>query len=367
MALLPLINNTLTARKMPGAVYSAQTCTRSNTTLTCAMLVQNTSHPAESKVQLHEFPVLQPDNSATSPEKIHSRRAQCTSCARANLTKVLTRLLHTVPVSSSVSQQLSFRVPHRISTDCLVAAYLHRTLCGANKTCGRLGRAIGCSTCLHHGDFMPAVLANLAVPQAVMPSTDSLWSRNWVFCPHIDQAGTGPWQDPALNTGVCQGSIPKSVWLDPRRRVDACARELIAEAPASASINFCLMNAQTELLCTKMASWLQRTEFYLCQASGLCEESDFFYLPTTFNLQEQEFVYDTTMLLHRGCGPGMSEDSHCCITGTIERGCPAAVLVCQYISVFPPTRTALVVSHSTCPPLSPFPHANSFMIGTTVT
>jgi hypothetical protein len=42
-----------------------------------------------------------------------------------------------------------------------------------------------------------------------------------------------------------------------------------------------------------MASWLQRTEFYLCQAAGLCEESDFFYSPTTFNLQEQEFVFDT--------------------------------------------------------------------------
>jgi hypothetical protein len=53
------------------------------------------------------------------------------------------------------------------------------------------------------------------------------------------------------------------------------------------------MNAQTERLCSKMASWLQRTEFYLCQSSGLCEESDFFYSPTTFNLQEQEFVYDT--------------------------------------------------------------------------
>jgi hypothetical protein len=31
----------------------------------------------------------------------------------------------------------------------------------------------------------------------------------------------------------------------------------------------------------------------ICQAAGLCEESDFFYSPTTFNLQEQEFVFDT--------------------------------------------------------------------------
>ena len=55
----------------------------------------------------------------------------------------------------------------------------------------------------------------------------------------------------------------------------------------------CLLNQHTEKLCSKMQSWIQRTEFYLCQAAGLCDDSDFFYSPTTFNLQEQEFVYDT--------------------------------------------------------------------------
>lgn len=299
MGRLPLINNTLAVDKMPGIVYSAQTCTLSNTTLRCAMLLQNTSHPEESKVHLHDFPVSQATSGGISTERHHTRRAQCTSCVRANLTKVLTRLLQTVPVSSTVKQQLSFGVPHRISTERLVAAHLHRNLCGANKTCAQLGSAIGCSTCLHRGRFMPALLSNLSLPHTGTPATDSLWNRNWVFCPHIQKVSQDPAlqdpasRDPASNTGVCKGSVPKSVWLDPRRRVDACASELVAEAPASASINFCLMNAQTERLCSKMASWLQRTEFYLCQASGLCEESDFFYSPTTFNLQEQEFVYDT--------------------------------------------------------------------------
>jgi hypothetical protein len=57
MGRLPLINNTLTAEQMPGIVYSAQMCTRSNTTLTCAMLSQNLSHPTDSTVHLHNFPV----------------------------------------------------------------------------------------------------------------------------------------------------------------------------------------------------------------------------------------------------------------------------------------------------------------------
>jgi hypothetical protein len=293
MGRLPFINNTLTVEQMPGIVYSAQMCTRSNTTLTCAMLSQNLSHPTNSTVHLHNFPVMEPVDGATSTDKTHTRRAQCTSCARANLTKVLTRLLQAMPVKSTVRQQLSFGVPHRISTERLIAAHLHRSLCGANQTCARLVKSVGCSTCLRRGQFMPAFLNKISVPQSVMPSTDSLWNRNWVFCPHNEKQSVGPSQDPSINTGVCVGSVPKIEWLDPSKRVEACARELIAEAPSSASVNFCLMNSQTERLCLQMTSWLQRTEFFLCQAAGLCEESDFFYSPTTFNLQEQEFVFDT--------------------------------------------------------------------------
>ena len=92
MARLPRVDNTLNSDPMPGAVYSAQSCTRSTTTLTCAMLAQNTSHPAASRVHLHNFPLSQPGDGAMSTNKRHARRAQCTSCARANLTQVLTRL-----------------------------------------------------------------------------------------------------------------------------------------------------------------------------------------------------------------------------------------------------------------------------------
>jgi hypothetical protein len=85
------------------------------------------------------------------------------------------------------------------------------------------------------------------------------------------------------------GSVPKSVWLDPQQRVGACSEQVVTHTASSASINFCLPNQHKE----KLQSWIQRTEFYLCQAAGLCEDSDFFYSLTTFNLQEQEFVYDT--------------------------------------------------------------------------
>jgi hypothetical protein len=140
---------------------------------------------------------------------------------------------------------------------------------------------------------MTSLVANMSVPASTLPTTDALWSRNWVYCPHNLQVNDAGSQEPAFDLGVCKGSISKHDWLQPQTRAHACARELISEAPSSTSVNFCLMNSQTGNLCKKMASWVQRTEYYLCQAAGICEESDFFYSPTTFNLQEKEFVFDT--------------------------------------------------------------------------
>ena len=309
MGRLSRVNNTLAAEPEPGSsnfyTNSTQMCTRGDTTLRCSVLMQNLSDPASSRVHLHDFPLSPPAVLGSDSRRPHPRRALCTSCARANLTRVLTRLLETLPVRLSAPQQLSFGVPRRISTERLIVAQLHRQLCGANRTCPPLVRALGpaCSGggCLRRRLFMPAVLANISAPPTALPHTDALWNRNWVFCPHTSGGGptggsgptSGPTQDARVDPAVCRGSIPKSAWLDPQQRAGACTDALLQETPSSGAINFCLINAQTADLCSRIASWVQTTEFILCQAAGLCEESDFFYSPTTFNLQEQEFVYDT--------------------------------------------------------------------------
>ena len=302
MSRLKLINNTMTFDPMPGAVYSAQMCSHTtNAELTCSMLAQNMSSPADSSTHLHKFPVSESSQAARSLSQIHPHKTRCTSCHKANLTQVLTRLMQSVPISPKAREQLSFGRPQRISTERLIAAHLHRKLCGANNTCQSLKEAVcggggfggSYHECMRRGEFMPSLLTNLTVPVSVIPSSDTLWSRNWVFCPHTAKAQVGPSQDASVDIGVCTGSVPKDVWLDPSRRVSACTQSINEDAPSSPSVNFCLINAETQNLCLKMAAWKQRTEYYLCQAAGICEESDFFYSPTTFNLQEQEFVSDT--------------------------------------------------------------------------
>jgi hypothetical protein len=153
MARLLRINNTLSNDPMPVAVYSAQACTHSNSTLTCTMLAQNASYPADSRVHVHEFAATQPPTRGVSIRTRHRHRALCSSCARANLTHVLTRLLKTVPVKDFSTQQLSFEVPHRISTERMIAGHLHRALCGANHTCTKLrsAHALARTDCLRRG------------------------------------------------------------------------------------------------------------------------------------------------------------------------------------------------------------------------
>jgi hypothetical protein len=92
MSRLKLIDNTMTFDPMPGATYSTQMCSyTTNTKLTCSMLAQNMTSPTNSKTHLHQFRVQQPSQATFSVLK--SYKTRCTSCHKANLTHVLTRLM----------------------------------------------------------------------------------------------------------------------------------------------------------------------------------------------------------------------------------------------------------------------------------
>lgn len=270
--------------------FSTQACTQDENNITCSILAQNDKHPQDSKVYIHNFTAHTPQRGFTGTETLHPRRALCSSCARANLTKVLSRLLKVENLKNNQRQQMSFGLPRRISTSRLIVSHLHRQICGANKTCPALARALG-SDNLKRNNLIAHLFDKITF-ETFHHATHFQWSRNWVYCPHTDR-NILPRTDPETDFRMCVGSITKKVWLDHKTRQDECRRALTPHQATSSPVNFCLMNAKTEDLCNKMAEWMRRTEGYLCQASGTCAESDFFYSPTTFNLQEQEFVHDT--------------------------------------------------------------------------
>jgi hypothetical protein len=279
------------------------------------MLAQNSSDPASSRQHLHHFRAVTPADAEIDTTQRHARRSLCSSCQKKDLSRVLTRLLNTSSLLKTARRQLSFGVPRRVSTARLVAAQLHRDICGANKTCPQLKHVTGIACehgqCLRRETFMKSLLANIsAPPKKRAVQTDALWSRNWVFCPHTSNMSTGSVPNAAETIDGCKGSVPKSQWLNHSLRAHACAAVIGDHVQQGASsVNFCRLNAETQDLCTRMENWQQKTGRYLCEAAGACPVTDFFYTPTTFNLQEQEFVYSTVLRFYQ-------EDA--------GRSCPAA-------------------------------------------
>jgi hypothetical protein len=305
MTRLTRVRDTTGDDPRPGASYSAQMCSRNASFVTCAMLAQDSASPASSRQHLHHFEATTPGGARTDKGKRHARRLPCSACHRKKLSRVLTRLLGTTPLRSTARQQLSVGEPLRISTARLVSAQLHRDICGSNTSCPQLARAVNANCeqgdCLRRGALLPALLGKMSVPPKERDaSTDLLWSRNWVFCPHTSNVSTESPSEAVDTISGCRGSVPKSAWLNHLTRGRACAAAIgdnIQEG--TSSINFCLLNDETQNLCSRMEDWQQRTEKYLCEASGACPQTDFFYTPTTFNLQEQEFVYSTVLRFYQ--------------------------------------------------------------------
>ena len=163
MSRLLLVDNTMTSDPMPGTVYSTQMCSHDDKKLTCSMLAQNMSSPADSRTHLHEFTVQQPSQGTLSISQAHPHKTRCASCHKANLTHVLTRLMQKVSIRANARTQLSFGEPHRISTERLVAARANNT-CQSLKAAVCTGDNILGTDCMHCGIFLPSLLEKLSVP-----------------------------------------------------------------------------------------------------------------------------------------------------------------------------------------------------------
>ena len=135
MARLPRIPNTMDADPVQGAVYSVQSCTHTNTTITCTMLAQNSSFPGGSKVLMHDFLIKKPPARGMSLRTPHRHRTLSGSCVRANVTRVLIRLLKTMPVNASSKRQLSFGEAHCLSTECYCRTPAPHSLWGQQYVC----------------------------------------------------------------------------------------------------------------------------------------------------------------------------------------------------------------------------------------
>jgi hypothetical protein len=206
----------------------------------------------------------------------------------------------------------------RISTARLIAAPGPLCRCtgtsvAQKKTCPQLKSVMGSACkdgdCLNREKFLTLLISTASSnstgrtpsdSSARTANNDALWSRNWVFCPHSQKASGGAIRESVDTPNGCKGSVSKKAWLNHTTRAQECAAVIGENIQEDAtSIDFCLLNAETQDLCNRMESWHQRTEKILCEAAGACPVTDFFYTPTTFNIQEQEFVHSTVLRFYQ--------------------------------------------------------------------
>ena len=129
-----------------------------------------------------------------------------------------------------------------------------------------------------------------------------LWDRQWVYC---DQT------DPSL---PCQGSIAKADWIDPQTRPQKCLDKILTHASQSNPVQFCLLDSNTRALCNAVVSWNQKVTHILCQAAALpnCPDAGFFYSPSMYALENQEFASDTVSNFY------LALDSSKCVNNDFE-------------------------------------------------
>ena len=278
-----------------GVTESIQMCARNASAVVCSVLAQEDADAAASRQVLRSFAASTPVDDKQDAQVPHARRRPCATCDRQQVDKVLTRFMQEETIEGP--RQLSLGSQIRLSTARLVATHLHRSICNSSDTCALLEAALpascGNGACLDKRFFLRALLddARSAVaPVASSAASDALWARSWVWCPNSRLAGS---------FAQCVGSVDKATWLDPRTRARACAAQIPKTASSSVSVDFCRLHARTDQLCNNMFKWRREAENIICKAAGRCDTTDFFYSPTTFDLREQQFVYDSVLDYYR--------------------------------------------------------------------
>lgn len=238
------------------------------------------------------------------------RRRRCSSCSAG----AVHHYVHTAGPRStlhSTRAMLSTGEQATLSTERVLAAELRRRVCGAAVDCPLLAQVFD-SGQWHTKLFMKALLDGRqlvrpgrawVVPPPASGATvaqapdDALWARPWAFCTTVD------------GIARCSGSVPRKTWVDPESRLPACAAAIKSSELHSANtrIMFCLLNSETEELCAKVVGWRDAVQAILCQAAGVCPTTDFFYTPTAYDINNQEFVYDTVKKYYEGLGTSCPE------------------------------------------------------------
>ena len=194
-------------------------------------------------------------------------------------------------LADSATDQLSVGTQMRVSTARMVASHLRRLVCPSARDAGCAALTdLYASAHWANGAFLEHIFTRTSGNDnggaTASTSDDALWERNWVYCP----------LDPSKPNTPCKGSIAKSDWIDPTSRFRQCRNKIQESASASsATIPFCMLDANTARLCERVVEWNTQIALINCRAAGLasCQPSSDLYTPTSYSPDNHEFVHDS--------------------------------------------------------------------------
>ena len=265
------------------APEQVQYCSTDLTETTCDALRVNATHATRVKFTWQRAPA------ASVPRNVHNiRRRRCSSCEDHTRASFVGRDGKTTLLNHSKSHsQLSVGKPFALNPARMVVSFLRKAVCpqASDAACPALDSLLH-TTNESAPEFLHALLRlPTALRNGTVSDDEKLWQRPWVFCDNT----------PGDNQG-CQGTISKQDWLNSSTRRMQCVRTIQESRTVSTPpIQFCKIDAVTEAMCQSVAQWRLVADNIICRASGLtdCPEVGFFYSPSIFSTENQEFTHDT--------------------------------------------------------------------------
>ena len=304
---------------------SIQVCRNDNTHLTCKFLqkfeyVSNSNLLSFLDVKNITIKFL-PPHKASKFNTTLSKSKLCSAHQKKNMRfkgGYTSRFGNVNPVNQS-RDLMSVGLPMKLGTERLIAQYIRNITCSvaSDEPCSEMKNLFNLeqwTSGLFLNSFMSAndtagLIKNwktnpaLATHLANISFTDDqmLWERNWVFC---DQASE--------NNQGCNGSVSKQDWINPAVRPQACKQAILeSKTTESLPVHFCLLDQTTQRLCERVVYWNSQIKAILCQAAGLpeCPETNFFYTPSTYILENRQFVSETVFDFYESLSPSACVDS----------------------------------------------------------
>jgi hypothetical protein len=191
--------------------------------------------------------------------------------------------------TTTTAPEVSYGQLKRLEASRLLANDLRRRLCGNATACQP-------AAAWSIGSFWTGVYSKNAFN--AVPSDHgenaSLWETPWVAC--LQQNGTQ----------TCDGTIPRSDWATGDRQklcLDALTNSPLANSLAQ-DVNVCDLDEGMDRFCRTLQDARYQIFEANCLYSGQCRQRLFFYQPSTYTVDNGEFVRSTVQRFYNSTVAG---------------------------------------------------------------